>query len=82
MFIIETRLRVKICRPGDHFGEVALLREVPRTATVVAATDLELLAIDGADFVAAVSGHGESRDEADAVIAARLAHMRPSLGTL
>lgn len=67
--------------PGEYFGEIALLREVPRTATVIARTDTELLSLEGRTFVAAVSGHGTGRAELDSVAAARLAHMRPTLAT-
>jgi len=41
--------------PGDHFGEIGLLEDLPRTATVVAATDCDLLRIPGQDFLAAVT---------------------------
>jgi predicted MFS family arabinose efflux permease len=58
---------------GEGFGEIALLRDVPRTATVVAAEDAQLLALDGDEFIAAVTGYAPSRDAADAVIGARLA---------
>ena len=65
--------RVNEIGPGDYFGEIALLRDVPRTATVRANTDLELYALEGGDFVAAVSGHAAGAEQADLVVAARLA---------
>jgi CRP-like cAMP-binding protein len=58
--------------PGDFFGEIALLRDVPRTATATAITDVSLVTLERAPFVAAVSGHASSTAEADSVIAARL----------
>jgi len=58
--------------PGGSFGEVALLRDVPRTADVVAVTDLEVYAVARDPFVCAVTGDRQSQRAADAVISERL----------
>jgi len=57
--------------PGESFGEVALLRDVPRTADVVAISDLELYAVGRDAFVCAVTGDRQSMREADEVISER-----------
>jgi MFS family permease len=58
--------------PGDFFGEIALLHDVPRTATVRALDALELYALERTEFLAAVTGYAPSRAAADAVVATRL----------
>ena len=58
--------------PGDFFGEIALLRSVPRTATVTATAASGLRTLGREEFVAAVTGHAPSRAAADAVVDARL----------
>ena len=65
-----TRLR-DVTEPGEGVGEIAILRDVPRTASVFANGPSTLLAIDRAPFLAAVTGHPDAYAAADAVVAAR-----------
>ena len=63
---------VQSLRPGESFGEIALLKDVPRTATVTARTEAALLALDRRHFLAAVTGFGPSLSAAEGVIGMRL----------
>jgi hypothetical protein len=73
---VEVRIdqeHVRDLWPGEAFGEIALLRDVPRTATVTALEDTTLFGLDRDEFIAAVTGYAPSREVADTVIAQRLA---------
>jgi MFS family permease len=80
-YLVESgRLRVSVdgrpageIGPGDFFGEIALLRDVPRTASVTAESDAQLQALGREAFLEAVTGSAPSARAADAVVGARLA---------
>jgi hypothetical protein len=63
---------------ADYFGEIALLRDVPRTATVTATVDSRLFALQRDDFLAAVTGHSAAHAAGQAVAEARLARTSPT----
>jgi hypothetical protein len=58
--------------PGDSFGEIALLRRIPRTATVTALSRVETRVLAREEFLAAVTGSPESAGSAEEVVATRL----------
>jgi CRP-like cAMP-binding protein len=58
--------------PGDAFGEIALLRDVPRTATVRATTAATLVSLTQDEFRSAVAGHTDSASAAEAVVTSRV----------
>jgi hypothetical protein len=57
---------------GDYFGEIALLRHVPRTATVVAKTPATLLSLEREAFLEEVTGHPVVRKTVDVTVQERL----------
>ena len=56
---------------GDGFGEIALIEDVPRTATVTAVAPTELYSLQKAPFIMALTGHVAAKTGADDVIARR-----------
>ncbi len=68
---------IRSLRTGDSFGEIALLRDVPRTAEVRARTALDLYALKREVFVPSVSGYRSAAAAADAGVVSMLNTFRP-----
>jgi MFS family permease len=66
--------------PGDYFGEIALLRTIPRTGTARALDEVKLYSLDGPSFLGAATGHAASKEAAEAVVGSRLRFRSPSGG--
>jgi MFS family permease len=66
-----------IAHEGDYFGEIALLRDVPRTASVTATADSVLFALERDDFLAAVTGYPAARAAGEEIADARLRRTGP-----
>jgi MFS family permease len=58
--------------PGEFFGEIGLLRDVPRTATVTAVEDTVLMVLGRDEFLAAVTGQDDAYRAADDIVSFRL----------
>jgi CRP-like cAMP-binding protein len=70
---------VQTLGPGESFGEIALLRDVPRTATVRARTDALVFALDRLHFIPAVTGYAPSLSAAEGIIGTRLGPARSGI---
>jgi Cyclic nucleotide-binding domain/Major Facilitator Superfamily len=79
-FIIGTgQLRVtqagrtlRLLGAGEAVGEIALLRDIPRTATVTAATASTVYRLDREPFLTAVTGHAPTQRTAETIVGDRL----------
>jgi hypothetical protein len=71
---------IRTLDPGDSFGEIALLGDTRRTATVRARTPLRMYAVDGRPFCSTVSAYPSSRREADQLVLDRLDAFAPAEG--
>ncbi len=59
--------------PGEFFGEVAVLRDCPRTATVTCATHVVLYELDAETFQLAISAHPRTSESVRATADRRFA---------
>lgn len=64
--------------PGDSFGEIALMRDLPRTASVIAATDVRLWSLDRDTFLSTITGSRRAEAAAARVADMRLAATDPT----
>ena len=76
----DGRRLVRTMGPGQGFGEIALLRDVPRTMTVDVAENAVLRTVRRADFLLAVTGFGEARAAASAAMSRHLDHAEGAAG--
>ena len=70
--------QVNSLEPPDYFGEIGLIEQIPRTATVTAARDARVLRIPGEDFLAALTEYTPSTALVEGA-AMRLGRTHPSL---
>jgi MFS family permease len=63
---------VSTLRRGDGFGEIALIKDVPRTATVTALADADLYSLEKEPFIFALTGHAPAAAAAGDMVTRRL----------
>lgn len=73
--VSQGQVRINTLGPGDVFGEIAILRNIPRTARITTETPCTFLYITAEDFLEAYQYFPPiSRDNIQLIVAKRLAH--------
>ena len=67
--------------PGDHFGELALLRDAPRTATIRTVTSVQLFKMNPGNFLALYFSLPGFRDSVGEIMKSRLNEFRARSGS-
>jgi len=70
--VLKGEQRVTTLGPGGYFGEIALLQNVPRTATIRTLTAVRLQRLERTPFLDTITGNPASSDAADAIVGARM----------
>ena len=73
--VIADETTIATVHRGDGFGEIALMYDVPRTATVRTRTDVRLYALERDDFLVALTGHLPTQTLAQGLASERLAEL-------
>jgi MFS family permease len=71
--VVQDGRFLRRCGRGEGVGEIALLRAIPRTATVIAHTDATVYRLAREPFLTAVLGHAATQRQAHSIAEARLA---------
>jgi MFS family permease len=71
--VVQDGHALRHCGRGEGVGEIALLRDIPRTATVMANTDATVYKLAREPFLTAILGHASTQRRADTIAADRLA---------
>ena len=75
--VLQGGRRLRTLGAGDGVGEIALLRDIPRTASVRAIVDVRAWALDREAFLEAVTGNAVSLGAATSLVDERLAAPGP-----
>jgi hypothetical protein len=73
--VIADGVHLATLRRGDGFGEIALMYDVPRTATVRTQNAVRLYALEREDFIVALTGHLPAQTLAQGLASERLAEL-------
>jgi hypothetical protein len=65
--------------PGSGIGEISLLRDIPRTASIRAVGPVTAQALDRSAFLSALTGHSPARAAADTIADAHLSRSAPDV---